>query len=695
MRTIVSNILGASLLALVLTAGCTVQSDPSEYIGGQTSFGGNISDTASVNVVSPATELAIAGGVAVEVNYRAVGTTTAATVQVFFDRDTDPTNGNEIVGFTDVPLSTTSVLMDTSRLDAGSYLVGVVVVQTTGVVASDYATGRVVINQQSRLYFDAPRDTLVFDRSDRISPTIDVAWTTNDPDSVVSTEIFIDADLNTSGDEVLLYRSDSQTGDSFSFELRTALFPAGTYNIVAVVSDGVSVSSYDAPGSIRLRQRQSGVKDLRALEDPSSGVLSGAIFEGFNPGDNTGSFITSLEDADGDGFADFMILAQFGKPGYNVDYQRNGVGEGYLVYGRQDRFSGKINLNSTGTLFRGEFFAGVPQQEDPIRPTRGITAFDLMSDWDGDGVRELAFGLPFTDSLSIGSTFSERDEGRYAPLDANGYFRTGAVVVASGVVLRPDLGFPGRQVIGLAEIGTLSHRERTCLGCGFDDKCACPEGFYGPKAPTDFCGASYYHQHYASVTGVGNFGAVRLGCRFSSNDFGDAFGETLSAYDFDGIIMGAPNRDPYVATLTYNTSGQAGELAGSGVVSLYYVNVASGFCPWTDINAPAANNAVGYPGMSAGDNPLLPHGGPYHYIVDDFRSFDFQNILSATAGVPAMSSILTIQNHAVSLRMRTARTPTARCVSGPRRRAHVSAMSSPPATSIQMACRTSCWAPRS
>ena len=73
---------------------------------------------------------------------------------------------------------------------------------------------------------------------------------------------------------------------------------------------GVSTAEFYAPATIRLRSRLAGVIDLRDLHLPSSPV-QGAVFEGFNPRDNMGSFVSSARDLDSDGFADFVMLAQF------------------------------------------------------------------------------------------------------------------------------------------------------------------------------------------------------------------------------------------------------------------------------------------------------------------------------------------------------------------------------------------------
>jgi FG-GAP repeat len=278
--------------------------------------------------------------------------------------------------------------------------------------------------------------------------------------------------------------------------------------------------------------------------------------------------------------------------------QRVGVGEAYMVFGRQQRFSGRISVNSVGRLFRGNIFTGPQETADPIRPTRGLTGFALLSDWDRDGVRDMAFGVPFTDSVP--QDF----------LDSFGYFRSGVAVVVAGSALRPDYGFPGGEVIRLDVIGTLqTDNEAT--------PAPCPEGFYGPKAPATAAGggSTFYYRHF---TGGATF-EDRAGCRISSNDFNDQFGETLSAGDFESLIMSSPNRDP--ATCTFGRRF-AQPVPGGGVITQFFNGTDAGFYPWTNLNVPAGNDVFGYDGMP--DNPnedFVPHNGPYFWIADDLRGF--------------------------------------------------------------------------
>ncbi len=572
MRTTV--VLGLGICLATQLGGCPTGGTGSgtDVIDGGTGTTTQVRSSASVEVLTPAADLSIIGGTQVEVNWRAFATTQFAVLDVIIDEDQIPDNDNEIVARANGPLSESTALVDTTLLARGAYFVGVRIEEVGEIVAFGYAPGQIIIDQRPDLSFTSPRGNFRYDRTRLIAPRFDVAWTLSDPDSVNTVEIFLDPDEVVNGNEVLLFRSSSQTGDSFSFDLPTDAFEAGTYRILALVSDGQNFTPFYAPGSILLRGRLAGPVDLRDL-DLGTSEVEGCVFEGFNPHDNAGSTVASIGDIDGDGFGDMMILSQFGKPRYDTNEQRTGIGEAYLVYGRAQRFVGVNNLNSTGALFRGVVYAGVEETGDPVRPTRGITSFTVLSDWDADGVREMAFGLPFTDS----ETYSEH------PMDSEGAFRTGAVIVVAGRTLRQDLGFPGAEVERLSSFGTQVFQACPTTAAG------CPEGFYGPHAPSTAGGFTLFHRHRFCETIADNL--VNWGCRIWTNDFGDQCGDSLSAYEFDSLIISVPNRDPNVCT----TLGESRK--GAGVVSVFY----GGSSLWNR------------------NNDSLPHDGPYHYVLDDRR----------------------------------------------------------------------------
>ena len=571
-------------LVAVQLGGCPAGTPTLEYVAGGTGESALIGSDAQITVLTPTSDLSMMGGAQVEVNWRAVARSRVARLSVVVDMDQIPDNGNETVAYSDLALTETKALVDTTQLRQGTYFVGVVMTEIQDVVAFAYAPGRITIDQRPDLFFESPRDNLVFDRTSRINPVLKVSWQLSDPDSTNTVEIFLDQfdpgrdDPNwpctANGNEILLFHSDKQNGDSFTFDLPTAAFEAGTYRLLAVVSDGRNATPFCVPGTIKLRSRLAGYADLRDLNLSDSSV-AGAVFEGFNPRDNAGSFVSKAGDLDGDGFDEFVILSQFGKPQYETNLQRRGVGEAYLIYGRQRRFSGPNNLNSTGVVFRGEVFTGAPEVPNPIRPTRGITSYATLSDWDGGGVRELAFGIPFTDSdlaTAVGDNLLA-----LAVKDQQGAFRSGGVVVANGESLRPSQNFPGGHVYGLGAFGQVVRGETK-------DQ-VCPEGFYGPNA---YRGAYWRH----TIGGATDLESSQAGCRIHTNEFGDQCGEMISAYPFNGLLISVPNRDPVVNT----DAGRS--IPGAGVVSLYY-----GAYMW-DLG-----------------NDLLPHNGPYRYILDDKRLF--------------------------------------------------------------------------
>lgn len=591
MRSLTRTIWIALVLGVALQmGGCPVTSSE-EVIDGGGGSQQQVRTEASVDVLTPSSDLSISGGTPIEVNWQAFGTTQFAVVNVFFDPDTTPDNGNEIAAETSLPLSDSQALLDTTNLARGAYNVGVAVVEVGEIVAYAYAPGAVIVDQRADLSFtsDDARTNYVFDRTQRIVVPLEVAWQVADPDSSKQVSIYLDSDSSPNGNEILLYTADAvpagtgYTTGSFTFDFPPASFEVGTYQFVAFVSDGTNTVTFYAPGSIRLRNRLAGYIDLRDLGLPEF-PYRGGVFEGVNPRDNAGSLVTRILDIDGDGYDEIMIVAQHGKPQYVLNAQRLGIGEAYLIYGRSDPFTGVNNLNSTGVLFRGEIYGGVPEVGNPIRPSRGLKSFTTVSDWDGDGRPEFAFGVPFTDSA------------RATSLDQAGYFRSGGAIVIATSSLT---SFGGHRYYRLHQFGYGWSGELTCP----DPAPTCPEGFIGPKAPDWLCYAGYtlFYSHLGATVDP-----YYLGARISTAEFGDQCGDALSAYpyyavngvpdpnaspDMSALVISCPNRDPSDCTFS------APSIPGGGAVSVYF------------------------PGTNIWDttDTILPKGGPFAYVLDDTR----------------------------------------------------------------------------
>ena len=179
------------------------------------------------------------------------------------------------------------------------------------------------------------------------------------------------------------------------------------YFIRATVDDGTNprVHAY-AVGRISIVRLAEGVVDLFDIGRRVSGVR----FQGFSPGANLGSTITTVTDFDADGIDDFAMVAQFGNP-QNV----GPVGEAYLVYGQdQTRFGGTISVNSISNTVSGVIFQAPPVRsqliQHPNARTDGITDMSFVRDLSGDGRPELLFGLPHVHGAFDGTDWDPADE---------------------------------------------------------------------------------------------------------------------------------------------------------------------------------------------------------------------------------------------------------------------------------------------
>ncbi len=188
---------------------------------------------------------------------------------------------------------------------------------------------------------------------------------------------------------------------------RIPLDPDGDpYYVRATISDGQnpSVHSY-ASGTLSVVQLAAGTVDLFTVGRNTSG----AKFQGFTPKANLGSTVRSVRDFDGDGIADFAMVARYGNP------QSSGpVGEAYLLYGQdRTRFGGIISVNSISQTLSGVVFQAPPVRilaSGFLGDTQGITDVDVISDLNGDQKPELLFGLPFVNGAYDSTDYDPGDD---------------------------------------------------------------------------------------------------------------------------------------------------------------------------------------------------------------------------------------------------------------------------------------------
>ncbi|HNO78824.1 MAG TPA: integrin alpha [Phycisphaerae bacterium] len=172
------------------------------------------------------------------------------------------------------------------------------------------------------------------------------------------------------------------------------------YRVRATIIDAGNqrVHAY-AQGSINILRSATGTVDLLDVGT----ILSGAVFQGFNPGSRLGSNMVGVGDFDADGVDDFVLVAQFGNP-------RNfgNIGEAYVIYGlNQGRFGGVNNVNSVSRGISGTILEAPPNRlqslhDDPLAVPRGITSVAPISDVSGDGRPEILIGMGMVDGLYQG-----------------------------------------------------------------------------------------------------------------------------------------------------------------------------------------------------------------------------------------------------------------------------------------------------
>ncbi|MCH8252779.1 MAG: hypothetical protein IID36_10045 [Planctomycetes bacterium] len=228
-----------------------------------------------------------------------------------------------------------------------------------------------------------------------------------DPDSTLDLFILLDLDQDPNNDDpanpdpdkiIVLTVTTIEEGltDTRTFDNLIDLTiirprPGGEpYFIRVTVNDGTNPPIHQyADGTINVVELASGIVDLADIGRD----ISGAVFDGFSPAARTGSTVDGVSDFDGDGVADFVIVAQYGNP-------RNfgPIGEAYLIYGRdQERFGGVIPVNSVSDVVAGVLFEAPPIRADTLfedNPfTNGITDVAWINDLSGDGRPELLFGM--------------------------------------------------------------------------------------------------------------------------------------------------------------------------------------------------------------------------------------------------------------------------------------------------------------
>jgi hypothetical protein len=356
------------------------------------------------------------------------------TIEVFRDADGNATNGFTSIR-KNLPVSTKTLAFPTDAPE-GTHFVGATIRDEINAPVTAYASGRIVVVRTVELNVTQPASPLP------VPPgtPVDVAWSTNVPPSAGTIDVFaqaVDTAGQATGPEIPILTGAPVTVTSAEFTSNTS----GRFQVTARINvrDGTIVTD-TAPALVRFSSLP-GILWLGSLAEPASDI-EGAIFGGVNVEDNAGSAFASAGDLDGDGFDEFVIAARYGKPRF-LNPSGIGRGEAYILYGGAggNKLRGEFNLNSAGTsLLTGITVTGIPTIDDSDK-TDGMSDVTQIPDADGDGITELAFGFPDTDSVGRG------------PLVRPRQFRRGGIVILSSQNSLLENPFAFTPVIGLENVG--------------------------------------------------------------------------------------------------------------------------------------------------------------------------------------------------------------------------------------------------
>lgn len=416
----------------------------------------------TLTVTAPSTDISVFPGTNVTISWDAdFFEGPVALVDVFYDQDGDAdTEEDNIFLIINGDSSVISTTLATGALLDGEYHVGVIADDGLNERVTRFASGTVTVDGEVIFTVDSPSN----DRTVPPGTLVDVSWSSNVPstlatyDVIVQTDPIGDGDPDDYGDPVDLAIDTTSTSVSFDTTGLTGLF---VFTVTMTVSslDNAEFEASVLPGTVRVSTAPP-IIWLGALT-----ATQGAIFQGVNFEDNAGSAFTALDDMDGDGVDDFIIVARYGKPFFQNSSGGIGNGEAYLIYGSNERLTGILDLNSVGQeSLRGLTFTGIrtPQDSDE---TDGLADVLQIPDVDSDGRPEIVFGFPNVNSqghnLDIAQNGAEDLEDQRSTLEKHDQFLRGGIVILSSkteALQNPD---GSASVINLDLVG--QDFDRTCV----------------------------------------------------------------------------------------------------------------------------------------------------------------------------------------------------------------------------------------
>lgn len=490
---------------------------------------------AFVQVLAPTIGLVVSPGTQVPVVVSASDpSSSTSTVRIFHDQDTT-VNGNETT-IGSIPVSGTGLTWNTTGLLPGLYYIGAQLINGFDPPLVSYSAGPVtlvssgsggsgggdgggIVTNPTLTVTTPQTDTTIFQ-----GKVFRVNWLTNLRAGDGTVRVFREPDIDNNGQPDGV--AQRVTIGSEGMDAVTQFVDFNTTGVVGKFFIGATLTfaSGDppmtkyAPGTLTIQPLVFWAGNLGTKRNtsgaviPQTGAFRGSVFRGFNFQDNLGSAMIAADDFNDDDRNEIVLAAQFAKP-LLFAQQGRGAGEGYMIYGQSQRYSGDYDVNTVGSsrlpglAFTGIFPNPRPGTDSDIRAksgnitpytvegqptaefaTEGLRSLTMIPDQDGDGKRELVFGFPWCNSYSLHNRMM--DELHPVPvnglgrLENNGHFlRGGVVIVSSRNSLLMDSAAVSRhldRVMDLQEVGQwFSHMvmpwtapydiSTICSGCGDGD----------------------------------------------------------------------------------------------------------------------------------------------------------------------------------------------------------------------------------
>jgi len=374
----------------------------------------------TIDVQSPSENFVVQLGAVQFINFLLEGRdpTGQSRINLFWDRD-GIINDNEVEFLVDLPLDTTVVTVDVDALglQPGIYFLGASIGPNETNRDYDYAggvmlvvaageplptEGILVVTQPSSPNGAAGGSISVTKNDDIL-----VRWFYYGP-ARGTVRVFAEPDATgpngqpdqfPDGAGTRIYAPETFDINKVWYRYSASGLQEDTTYFIGVVRTEGGTASY-APATVRV------VGSTLWVGNVADSYLPGAVFEGVTNRDFAGSSLAPVGDLDGDGIGDFVIVAQFAKPGLNT-IDGLGVGEAYVIFGGEHLSGRRWKLNGTGVLYSENALPGlvltglgtVPQGLFPVSGDQaGITNVVAVPDQDEDGRPELAFGFPQANS---------------------------------------------------------------------------------------------------------------------------------------------------------------------------------------------------------------------------------------------------------------------------------------------------------